>query len=328
MNCSVGIVAIGRNEGARLEACLDSVSGCASAVVYVDSGSTDDSVAKARERGVEVVELDPSVRFTAGRARNAGVTRLAEVAPAIEFVQFIDGDCAVADGWLDAAVAALQADEELAVVCGRRRERAPEASVYNLLCDIEWDRPAGDAEECGGDAMMRLSCLREVAGFNPDLIAGEEPELCARLRSRGWRVLRLACEMTMHDAAMTSWRQWWLRAKRAGYAFGLVNAVTGGAIWGRQVRSILAYGVALPALAASLSLAWTPWALALLALPLLSIYRIRSRELEAGRDRRAAAAWSWSCILSKAPALIGLLSYRLDRLRGARRGIIEYKRRA
>lgn len=325
MNASVGIVAIGRNEGARLEACLESVEGQVGAVVYVDSGSTDGSVEMARARGVEVVELDMSEPFTAARARNAGAQRLQETGSELRYVQFVDGDCAVVDGWIAAGAAALDADRELAVACGWRRERAPDATVYNLLCDIEWHRPPGVIDACGGDAMMRLEHFRAVGGFDPSLIAGEEPELCVRLRGRGWRILRLPEDMTLHDAAMTTWRQWWLRAKRSGYAFGLVNNVSGGAIWGREVRSILAYCVALPTVAVAAAVAWTPWALALLAAPLLSVYRVRSRELAAGRPPRAASAWAWSCILSKVPSMAGLLAYVFDRLRGARRGLIEYK---
>ena len=196
MNSSVGIVAIGRNEGARLEACLESVVGRVGAVVYVDSGSSDGSVEMARGRGVEVVELDMSKPFTAARARNAGLARLKEVAPDVEFVHFLDGDCVVVDGWLDAAVEALRADAELAVVCGWRREREPDASVYNLICDIEWQAPAGITDACGGDAMMRMDRFESVGGFDESLIAGEEPELCVRLRARGWKILRVPMTMT------------------------------------------------------------------------------------------------------------------------------------
>lgn len=325
MNSSVGIVAIGRNEGARLEACLESVVGRVGAVVYVDSGSSDGSVEMARGRGVEVVELDMSKPFTAARARNAGAARLQEVAPDVEFVQFVDGDCVVVDGWIDAGVEALRADADLAVVCGWRRERAPEASVYNLLCDVEWDRPPGATEACGGDAMMRVEYFCAVDGFNPGLIAGEEPELCVRLRAEGWKIQRLAREMTLHDAAMFSWRQWWLRAKRAGYAYALVNRVSNGAIWGREVRSILIYCVALPAVALALAMTVSPWAALLLLLPLVSIFRVRARARADGMASRAASAWAWSCIVAKLPAMFGLVNYYVDRLRGTRRKLIEYK---
>lgn len=325
MNRRVGIVAIGRNEGARLEECLDSVVGRVAAVVYVDSGSSDDSVASARDRDVEVLELDLAEPFTAARARNAGAARLAELAPELEFVQFVDGDCVMADGWLEAAADALLGDPELAVVCGRRRERDPEGSVYNLLCDVEWDGPVGEVDACGGDAMMRWSHLQEVDGFNAALIAGEEPELCHRLRGRGWRVLRLAREMTSHDAAMTSWRQWWLRAQRAGYAYALVHAVTRGGIWGRQVRSIFTYTIGIPVLAAVAAVTWTPWAASVMLLPLVTVLQIRARERAAGRSARAASAWAWSCVLAKVPGAVGASACYLDRLRGRRRALIEHK---
>src|SRR5262249_30270274 len=160
-------------------------------IVYVDSGSTDDSVAFARSRGVEVVELDMSIPFTAARARNEGLDRLLKVDPEVHFVQFVDGDCEVQQGWLQKAEQTLQSETAVAVVCGRRRERFPQSSIYNRLCDMEWDTPIGEAGACGGDAMMRVPALRQVGGYRASLIAGEEPELCTRLRGAGWKVLRL-----------------------------------------------------------------------------------------------------------------------------------------
>ena len=52
---TVGIVAIGRNEGERLHRCLNSVVGRGLTLVYVDSGSTDGSIKLARNLGVEGV---------------------------------------------------------------------------------------------------------------------------------------------------------------------------------------------------------------------------------------------------------------------------------
>ena len=198
----VGAVAIGRNEGARLERCLASLAPMACPLVYVDSGSSDDSVARARTAGAEVVELDLAEPFTAARARNAGLARILDRGNCTGFVQFVDGDCEVRDGWIAWALAAMEAEPDLAVVCGRRRERHPEASVWNLLCDCEWNTPVGEAAACGGDALVRVAALREVGGYDAALIAGEEPEMCLRLSRRGWRVRRLDAEMTLHDAAM------------------------------------------------------------------------------------------------------------------------------
>lgn len=218
MTGQVGAVVIGRNEGSRLEVCLRSVRAVIGPVVYVDSASTDGSVALARSFNVEVVELDLSKNFTAARARNAGFDRLLELNPDLQFVQFVDGDCELDPDWLDAALAFLRARELTAVVCGRRRERYPERTRYNRLCDMEWDTPVGPTKSCGGDSLVRVDAFRSVEGFDSSLIAGEEPDLCFRLRQRGWNIERLNAEMTLHDADMKELRQWWQRNVRSGYA--------------------------------------------------------------------------------------------------------------
>ena len=183
----VGVVVIGRNEGERLRQCLASVTRPGCCVVYVDSGSTDGSVDLARTMGAEVVELASADGFTAARAQNVGFERLLNCDANVKFVQFVDGDCVVDAGWIEAARAALVSLPTAAVICGRRRERYPDASIYNRLCDIEWDTAVGEASECGGDAMMRVEAFRAAGGFNGALIAGEEPELCVRLRAAGGR---------------------------------------------------------------------------------------------------------------------------------------------
>ncbi len=187
---NVGVVVIGRNEGERLRRCLLSVQGTACAVIYVDSGSTDGSVAAAKALGAEVVELDTSIPFSAARARNAGLERFVELAPAAEFVLFVDGDCEVAEHFAAVGRRALLDDVRVAAVAGRLRERFPERSRYNRLCDMEWAVPPGEVKSCGGIALFRVAALRETGAFNPRVIAGEEPELCVRLRQRGWTIKR------------------------------------------------------------------------------------------------------------------------------------------
>jgi len=215
----VGVVVIGRNEGERLMRCLDSVVQADLAVVYVDSGSTDGSLEKARSRGVEVVALDPGNPFTAARARNAGFRRLLQLAPRSGYVQFVDGDCELVEGWLTVARAYLEQRPELACVSGRLRERYPERSVYNRLCDAEWNRPAGETDACGGIAMMRRGVVERLGGFREDMVAGEEPELCLRIRRSGGLIWRLPDPMACHDADMHRFGQWWKRAKRGGFAY-------------------------------------------------------------------------------------------------------------
>lgn len=224
---TVGFVIIGRNEGARLALAIDSVLRQVSRAVYVDSGSADGSVSLAEGRGLAVVELDPARPFTAARARNAGFAWLTANHPDLEFVHFIDGDCELVPGWLERALAAIRSDDRLAAVCGRRRERYPGASPYNRLCDREWNTPTGLRDTCGGDALFRIAPFRSVGGFREDLIAGEEPDLCHRIRRQEWQILRVDAEMTIHDAAMTRFSQWWQRNRRSGYATAEAFALRG-----------------------------------------------------------------------------------------------------
>ncbi|OQW68032.1 MAG: glycosyl transferase [Proteobacteria bacterium ST_bin12] len=216
---TVGVVIIGRNEGNRLIACLDSLVSLIPQVVYVDSGSTDNSLIEAVNRGAHTVSLDITQPFTAARARNAGFDKLVKLFPSVEFVQFVDGDCVVNPKWISTAYDFLIGNAKVAVVCGRRRELYPQKSIYNDLCDHEWNTPIGEAKACGGDALMRVNAFKFVDGYKASLIAGEEPELCIRIRQAGYAVWRIDAEMTLHDAGMTKFSQWWKRAVRAGYAF-------------------------------------------------------------------------------------------------------------
>jgi glycosyltransferase involved in cell wall biosynthesis len=326
---TVGIVAIGRNEGERLKRCLASVAGRAAHVVYVDSGSTDGSAAMARGMGATVVELDLSIPFTAARARNEGFAKLLELESNLEFVQFVDGDCEIVAGWIELAADELSKWPELAVVCGRRRERFPDATVYNKLCDIEWNTPVGEAKACGGDAMMRVAAFRAVGGFNAACICGEEPELCVRLRAKGWKVLRLDAEMTLHDAAMTRFGQWWKRMVRGGWAYAEGSAMHGAPPEKhcvKQSRSAWAWGLVLPLVA--LLLAWPTRGLSLLLLPLgygalaAKIYRYRRGRGDTPRDARRYALFT---AIGKIPEATGQLRYYRTRWSGRRATLIEYK---
>jgi len=322
---SLGVVIIGRNEGDRLRRCLESLSGAEVPIIYVDSGSSDGSIATSRAFGVSVVELDASKPFTAARARNEGFWRLLEVQPALDYLFFVDGDCEVAAGWLERARRFLDERPDVAVVCGRRRERHPERSIYNMLCDIEWDIPAGETKACGGDAVMRVIAVREVNGYRSDLICGEEPELCVRLRRAGWRVWRLGDEMTLHDAALYRFGQWWTRMLRGGYGFALGVNLHGApperhCVY--EARRAWLWGVLVPLAAVSLGTAVSRWFLLLLVAYPLQVIRL------ARRGRRTARENWWragALVLGNFPEVLGQLRFRMDHFRRARSTLIEYK---
>jgi GT2 family glycosyltransferase len=316
----VGIVAIGRNEGERLRLCLSSIDVPGSPVIYVDSASTDGSAAMAKALGAQVVELDMGKPFTAARARNAGLDALFARAPTLEFVQFVDGDCEFEPGWIAQAIDFLDGHPEVAVACGRRRERFPEASFYNRVCDAEWNTPIGEAQACGGDALMRIDAIRKVGGFDPCLSAGEEPELCHRLREQGWRVWRIDAPMTIHDAAMHRFRQWWLRAVRSGLGYAQAWRATSGRpqpLYRRESLRALGWtmGIIAVAVLAALLLGWP----ALLLAPL--IWALQYLRLAKCRGMGEAGL----LLLGKAAETVGIITYLRRALAGRSGGTIFYK---
>jgi len=321
---AVGVVAIGRNEGERLKRCLESLSGAA-VIVYVDSGSGDGSVQWARQCGVDVIELDASVPFTAARARNVGLKRLCEIAPDIPFVQFVDGDCELDGSWFANAVLYLDSHSEAGAICGRLRERYPERSIYNWLCDREWDGPAGEVRAVGGIAMMRTKAIVSVGGYLDILIAGEEPELCVRLRSAGWRVWRLDVEMALHDAAMTHFYQWWRRSVRSGFAFAQGAYLHGAPperhyTW--EARRAWLWGVWLPLACLTGSLSLWPWGMLTWLIYPLQVLRQIVRNTGSPMDRSTMAFFQ---VLARFPEGLGQIKFLLARLLHHRARLIEYK---
>jgi glycosyltransferase involved in cell wall biosynthesis len=320
----IGAVVIGRNEGERLKRCLASLS-VVGAVIYVDSGSTDGSPQWALEHGTEVIALDMSSPFTAARARNCGFRRLHEIAPHIEYIHFVDGDCELVDGWLAESVSFLDSHPDVGAVYGRRRERFPERSVYNWLCDREWEGPAGEVRACGGDVMIRATAFTAAGGYRDDMIAGEEPELCVRLRTAGWRIWRLDTEMTLHDAAILRFGQWWARVLRSGYAFAHGSYLHGAPPerhWVWEARRAWIWGVWLPLGCLAAGLALGPWGWLAWSIYPLQMLRQTARNSGPLGERATLAFYQ---LLSRFPEAMGELQFMRDRILGQRSQLIEYK---
>lgn len=318
----IGIVVIGRNEGKRLIDCLGSIPIDASCMTYVDSGSTDDSLQAASRFGVSTVDLTGP--YTAARARNEGFAALKKRRPHLRFVQFIDGDCRLDPRWLDMATDFIKQRDDVAIVCGRRRECDPSSSVYNRLCDIEWDTPVGEASWCGGDLLVRADAFAQVHGFNAQLIAGEEPELCLRLREAGWRIWRLDADMTYHDAAIRRFSQWWVRTVRGGYAMAEVSKLhwrSPVGIWRLELFRAILFGGLLPGLICAAALI-QPLAVAALLLYIAQVCRIGIV-----RQPHAAEPWAYAAFvtLAKFAEFQGVVKFYWRQLRHRPIELIEYK---
>jgi Predicted glycosyltransferases len=323
-NYFIGAVIIGRNEGQRLITCLESLIGKVDVIIYVDSGSSDNSIQEARARKVDAIALDLSLPFTAARARNIGAQSLIKRYPNLAYIQFVDGDCEMEADWFLKAELFLNKNTEYAAVSGRLHERFPKHSIYNQLMDIEWDTPIGDTLACGGITMMRADSFNQVDGFRDDMIAGEEPEICFRMRAEGWNIYRLDTDMARHDAAMTKISQWWKRTVRTGYAFALGRSMHGESkerYWVKENQRIIIWGLFIPILILGLMII-NPSFLGLSSIYLVQIVRVANKRADLAGIK---FIWATSVVLGKIPEALGLLRFWQDKMTARRARIIEYK---
>ena len=327
-NLQVGVVVIGRNEGERLKRCLQSILLQTATIIYVDSGSSDDSVVYARSLGLETLALDMRFPFSAARARNAGCQYFFRILGHVQYVQFIDGDCELCEGWLAAAKLYLDSNPSAAIVAGRLKERFPERSIYNSLCDIEWDTPEGEASSCGGIFMVRSNAFRQVSGFNESVVAGEEPELCYRLRQLDWKICRLGGLMALHDSDMTKFSQWWKRTMRSGYAYAQGCALHGHDSEHFRVRECLRiwlWSILLPGVSFAGGCFITPWFLLLLLLYPLQVVRVMRKSGRRSPVGKIALIYAIQSVFDKWPQFCGQLLFLKNKMAGHASTIIEYK---
>ncbi len=325
----VGIVVIGRNEGVRLRKCFESMLPTDCPIVYVDSGSSDSSVDIARSFHVKVIELDPVRPFSAARARNEGFERLRSEFSDLRFVQFLDGDCTLAKGWLDAAAKAMLASDRRAAVMGHLLERNIDASSYNRLCALEWKRPVGDMPSgggLGGIAMIRAAVLEQLGGYNPEVIAGEDSELGVRMVLAGYKVTQVDHPMATHDADITNFVQWWRRSVRAGHAIGqraYLNGTTARDCI-RERNSTWFWGVCLPAFVMLVLVPTSGWSFVLAGGYLILALRIVRHRRGLGENWADALLYAKFNLIAKFANAVGLVKFHLNRL-ARRYEIIEYK---
>jgi GT2 family glycosyltransferase len=328
----VGYIVIGRNEGQRLERALRSIRQAGNEyrpLVYVDSGSTDNSVELAHREGCIVLHLDMSSRFTAARARNQGAAAISSAICREGFLFFMDGDCSLVPGFIEKAVKLMQADPTLAIVCGRNRELEPRKNIYHRLAEMEWNTEVGVVLECGGNALVRRTYFEATGGFNSLLIAGEEAELCERLRSAGGKIRRIPVDMTYHDIAMNHFSQWWRRSVRTGYAYFLNSQSKRRSLRERCIANIVRAQITTAVIVSAvlLPLLTSKSALALIAcacvVPLHGAYISRRAKGDPVPD---AALYSIMCLSSKPAEVQGHLKCALSLLLRRGHSIIEHKK--
>ena len=326
----VSVVVIGRNEGQRLAHCLESVTQAAwkntrHELIYVDSNSTDNSVALAQSLGATTHVLDDASPCAA-KARNLGWQ-----AAKGEFVLFLDGDTQLHPDFVRQALATLQ-DAKLCAVWGHRRESRPEQSIYTKVLDLDWIYPTGRTLYFGGDVLVRRSALAQVNGFDASLKAGEEPELCARLRACGWEIEHLDTPMTQHDLAVNSMRAYWLRAYRSGIAYAEVAQrmrVQGDVLWQHESQRDFRHGLLF--MAAPFLLLASAWLAPVLAVTLVTfavLFWLRTAyrcAWKAPDQWLLCAQYAVHAHFQKIPALFGQLKWRKAARQQSEIGLVDYK---
>lgn len=327
----VSVVVIGRNEGQRLLRCLQSVQQAQWGrlrweMIYVDSHSSDGSMAAAQQAGAQVLTLGDA-RPCAAAGRNIGWRAARGV-----LVLFLDGDTLLEPGFVMQALRALQANAQVVAVWGHRRELDPAQSIYTRVLDLDWVFAPGRVDYFGGDVLVRRQALADVDGFDDQLVAGEEPELCRRLRARGGHIEHIDAPMTLHDLAITRARAWWVRAERAGLAYAQVSARyahTADPLWRREARRNRWHGAAVLLLPALLAVAavWHPAASGALLLGLLALWARSASRCRWKCPQQASLAWAYAAHshLQQVPILAG--QWRWWRLQRAKKTpeLIEYK---
>lgn len=327
----ISVVVIGRNEGERLGRCLRSIfsmarRGFALEVIYVDSGSTDASVALANAEGARTIALDPE-RPSAALGRNAGWQ-----AARGSIVLFLDGDTVLHPEFVAASLDEFSVPR-VAVVWGHRRELFPDRSIYNRILDLDWIHAPGLTEYCGGDALFRRSILVQTNGFDASLIAGEEPELCRRIRTLGFDIRHTDRPMTAHDLAITRWSQYWKRCTRTGHAYAEVSErfrQSERPFWHKEAirnrnRFLAIMTSLLAAIAGSIYLrSLLPIAVYCALFALLSIRSAWKAAWKSG-DRSALILYGVHSHLQQIPIYFGQIQYKWSRRRGMRPVLFEYK---
>jgi cellulose synthase/poly-beta-1,6-N-acetylglucosamine synthase-like glycosyltransferase len=327
-----GCVVIGRNEGERLGRALRAAVPCFAATFYVDSNSSDGSRELAASTGATVVALETGP-YTPARGRKVGLDELVKARPELEFVQFIDGDCLLEPDWVKIALEYLDEHPKVGAVFGRRREERVRESLYSRLMDIDWEHPPGSVTNFGGDALVRTRPLLEAGSWSSDTINAEDIDASLRLRKLGYDIVRLATPMTLHDARMTRFGEYFRRAVRAGYGYlevGLRYRHGPGRFLLRRAASALFYAGVVPVAVVVLAVSRSIFVVVPLFLLLRVLVVTTLAARRRGADLGTAVTYAVFNLICKAGSLWGSLRFVLDRLqsRGQPRDeLIVYRKR-
>lgn len=262
--------------------------------------------------------------MSASRGRKEGFELLFRLCPSVNFVMFLDGDCILEASFIEKGVEVLKKRGDVGVVFGRLQELHPEQSIYNRVTNCEWIRRTGEVPSCGGNALFRIESYLASGGYNETIFAGEEPELCARIRGMGNKVMCIDEPMGFHDLGFSTLSEWWVRGVRGGY--GALNARLrfGLRYFDRQILSAWLWGGGYPLLIVVLVLLHTMevggasihWSGPFFALLLpAQIFRIARQGRRCGLNYYDALSYGALMMLNKWASIVGQLKWLLERVK-------------
>ena len=268
---TLSVVVVTRNESGNVEACLESVLDLCSdgppfEVILVDSNSSDDTISRAAEYPVTILQIPTDELSSPGAGRYVGTHHARG-----DYVLFVDGDMEVVDGWIEDALDLVQRDS-VAGVTGHLNEISPDTpstpvgvatepavtrsvstataagtpdatksaspstltdgGVTHLTTLAEGrgardEREIRDVDALRGIALYDAAVLEEVGGFDPHLQASEDVDVGYRIRSAGYHLVQLPYVVASHpDTGSLSDP---VRRWRRGYFLGVGQSVRKGA---------------------------------------------------------------------------------------------------
>jgi GT2 family glycosyltransferase len=189
-------------------------------VIVVDDGSTDATAAITREYGFRLISTE---NRGLSNARNTGME-----AATGEIVAYLDDDAYPDPHWLTYLAATFMSTTH-AGVGGPNIEPPGDGPIANCVANAPGN-PAHvlisdqEAEHIPGCNMaFRKACLEAIGGFDAQFrTAGDDVDVCWRLRQRGWTLGFSPAAMVWHHRR-NSVRAYWRQQRGYGRAEGMLE---------------------------------------------------------------------------------------------------------